>query len=508
MEWTRRRFAGLAGIVAAGLALGVGELAAGIFDQVPSPLAAIGGIVVENTPPAVERWAISLFGTADKAVLAVGIAVVALVIGWFTGKAALRRFWVAAVVIGGFGAAGFAASLSEPHAVAAAVAAASLISVAAGLGLLWALLRSLAPDASADPGAETIPSDPERRRFLALAGIGGAAAVGAGAVGRVLVAAVPPPPAVELSAAEAIPVGPEHDFLVDGLSPIVVPADEFYRIDTALAIPRIEPEDWSLRIHGMVDRELTLTYDDLTSADLVERYVTLQCVSNQVGGSLVGNALWSGLPLQGLLEEAGVARTGTQVVGRSIDDWTAGFPIEAVFDGREPILAVGMNGDVLPRRHGFPARLVVPGLYGYVSATKWITEIEITGWDDFDGYWVPRGWAKEGPIKTQSRIDLPRRNATVDGPDVLVAGVAWAPTRGIEAVEVRFDGGPWQQAEVSVPLSDQAWVQWRATAALEPGGHRVEVRATDGDGGVQTDVVRPPAPDGATGHHMVSFTVA
>ncbi|MCJ7726417.1 MAG: molybdopterin-dependent oxidoreductase [Acidimicrobiia bacterium] len=506
MEWTHRRFAGLSGIIAAGVALGVGELLAGLSGPVPSPLFAIGGVVIDLVPSGVERWAISLFGTADKAALAIGTVVIALVAGWFTGIAALRRFWIAVVVLVSFAGAGMAAGWSEPGARAVPLVAATLVAVAASLSLLWIMLRAIDTAAAADP-SDTTGADSGRRRFLVIAGVGGAVAVGTGAIGRALLASVPPPPSVDIgTAVNAVTVGPEHDFMVPGLSPAVVPSEDFYRIDTALAIPRIAPEDWSIRVHGRVDREVVITYDDLTAADLIERYVTLSCVSNKVGGSLVGNALWTGIPLAGILEEAGADRSGTQVVGRSIDGWTCGFPTDVAFDGRDALIAVGMNGDVLPRVHGFPARLVVPGLYGYVSATKWLTEIEITGWNDFDPYWIPRGWAKEAPIKTQSRVDVPRNRSSVEGPAVVAAGVAWAPGRGIAAVEVRLDDGPWQATELSEPLSGDAWVQWRITLEAGPGEHRLSVRATDGDGIVQTDMLRSVAPDGATGHHSITFT--
>jgi len=505
MEWIHRRFAGLSGIIAVGMALGIGELLAGLVGPVPSPLNAIGGVVVDTVPGGVERWAISVFGTADKAALAIGTVVISLVIGWFTGIAALRRFWVAVGVFSAFGTAGMAAGWGEPEAHPVPLVAASLIAVAAGISLLWILIRSIEDAGAADPEG-TVEADPSRRRFLALAGVGGAVAFGSGAIGRALLSSVPPPPPADLGAVNAVAVGTEHDFMVQGLSPVVVPAEEFYRIDTALAIPRINPGDWSIRVHGRVDQELTITYDYLTSADLMERYVTLSCVSNKVGGNLVGNALWTGISLAGVLQEAGADRVDTQVVGRSVDGWTCGFPIEAAFDGRDAMIAVGMNGEVLPRRHGFPARLVVPGLYGYVSATKWLTEIEVTGWDDFDPYWIPRGWAKEAPIKTQSRIDVPRARSSVDSPEVVAAGVAWAPGKGIVAAEVRIDDGPWQAAELSEPLSGDAWVQWKIVLDVAPGDHQLTVRATDGEGVVQTDVPQSAAPDGATGHHSITFT--
>jgi DMSO/TMAO reductase YedYZ molybdopterin-dependent catalytic subunit len=238
---------------------------------------------------------------------------------------------------------------------------------------------------------------------------------------------------------------------------------------------------------------------------MVERYITISCVSNEVGGGLVGNAKWLGVPLADVLEMAGVSAGAEQVVGRSVDDFTVGFPVDAVFDGRQAMLAVGMNGEPLPFEHGFPARLVVAGLYGYVSATKWLSDIELTTWDGFDAYWIPRGWSKEGPVKTQSRIDTPRGNVGV-GPRA-IAGVAWAPGRGISAVEVRVDEGAWMQAELSEPLSEEAWRQWNVPWDPSPGSYTLQVRATDGTGQTQTADLAPVAPDGATGYHTVRVNV-
>ena len=288
-------------------------------------------------------------------------------------------------------------------------------------------------------------------------------------------------------------------FTVNGLSPFITPNDDFFRIDTSLTTPRIDAGSWHLRVDGLVERPFELSYDELLGLDSVEETITLQCVSNEVGGSLVGNAVWQGVPLAALLERAGVHTGATQIVGRSVDGWTAGFPTELATDGRAAMVAYAMNGEPLPVEHGYPARLVVPGLYGYVSATKWLDRIELTTWEDVDGYWVPRGWAKEGPIKTASRIDVPRAStALASGPQV-IAGVAWAPGRGIERVEAQIDDGPWQECQLGDVTSDNTWVQWRVVWEATAGEHVVRVRATDGDGVTQTDEVAPPAPDGATG---------
>jgi DMSO/TMAO reductase YedYZ molybdopterin-dependent catalytic subunit len=297
-------------------------------------------------------------------------------------------------------------------------------------------------------------------------------------------------------------------FAEPGLSPFVTPTADFFRIDTALSIPRVDPSSWSLSIDGLVDRPFSLTFDELLALDAVEVPVTLQCVSNEVGGDLVGNAVWQGVPLALLLDRAGARPEGTQVVGRSVDGFTAGFPTELAGDGRTALVAYAMNGDLLPPRHGFPARLVVAGLYGYVSATKWLSEIELTRLEDVDGYWISRGWAKDGPIKIASRIDVPRSGASVAAGRVAVAGVAWAPVRGISAVEVQVDDGPWRPAMLGTAASDETWIQWHLAWDATPGRHVLRVRAVDGDGRRQIEDDAPPAPDGATGLHVRAVEVA
>jgi DMSO/TMAO reductase YedYZ molybdopterin-dependent catalytic subunit len=294
-------------------------------------------------------------------------------------------------------------------------------------------------------------------------------------------------------------------FELEGLTPVVVPNADFYRIDTAIVVPRVDLDGWSLSFSGMVDNPYSINFDELMELPMVERYVTLSCVSNEVGGKLVGNARWLGVPLKDLLDRAGVQAGADQLVARSVDDFTVGFPTAAASDGREALLAVGMNGEALPLEHGFPARLVVSGLYGYVSATKWISEIELTTWDGFDAYWVPRGWSKEAPIKTQSRIDTPGRR--IEPGEHYIAGVAWSPNVGIARVEVEVDTAGWQEAELTEPLSEDAWVQWRLRYDFGPGSHRIRVRATDATGFTQGENHVPPAPNGAEGWHTVSITV-
>jgi DMSO/TMAO reductase YedYZ molybdopterin-dependent catalytic subunit len=351
--------------------------------------------------------------------------------------------------------------------------------------------------------------DWSRRAFLVRAGAVGVVAVGAGFLGRRLldqqhsspVGSGPPiPPATDT----VPPPPPEADLssTIPGLTPIVVPNDKFYRIDTALLVPVVDTAGWTLRIHGLVDRETTLSWEQLIALPMFEQYVTLACVSNEVGDKLVGNAKWTGVRLRQVLDIAGVQPAATQLVGRSVDGFTVGMPTSWVMDpAREPMIAVEMNDAPLPRNHGYPARLIVPGLYGYVSATKWVKELELTTLEAFDAYWVPLGWAKEAPILTQSRIDTPRGDVKA-GTTVPIAGVAWAPDRGISRVEVSIDG-VWQDARLSKPISDATWVQWVAPWTTTPGTHTLQVRATDGTGAVQDEGPTPPAPDGARGWHTV-----
>ncbi len=302
------------------------------------------------------------------------------------------------------------------------------------------------------------------------------------------------------------PLPPGHSLEVAGISPIITPNEDFYLIDTALTPPQVNLEEWSLQVTGLVENPYEITFDELLTRPLVERYVTLSCVSNQVGGTLVGHAKWLGVPLSLILDEAGILPEAEQIVGRSVDAFTVGFPSSIPYDGRDALVAVGMNDEPLPIEHGFPVRLVVAGLYGYVSATKWLSELELTTWDGFDAYWVPRGWAKQAPVKTQSRIDTPR-DGRIDARPRSIAGVAWAPHRGIDGVEVRIDEEEWIEAELSTEISDNSWRQWKVDWDPVPDRYRIQVRATDGDGVTQTDLRRPPAPDGATGWHTIHVTV-
>ncbi|MFI7626751.1 molybdopterin-dependent oxidoreductase [Microbispora rosea] len=308
------------------------------------------------------------------------------------------------------------------------------------------------------------------------------------------------------AARPAAPIPAGADLRIPGLSPFVTPNAEFYRVDTALVVPSVDPARWTLKIHGLVDRPVELTFADLLKRPLMEADVTLTCVSNEVGGPYIGNARWLGARLADVLREAGIRREADMLLSVSQDGWTCGTPVDVVMDGRDALLAVAMNGEVLPEAHGFPVRQVVPGLYGYVSATKWVTEIRATRFDRDEGYWTPRGWAPRGPIKTQSRIDLPHDGDEVTAGRTTAAGVAWAQHRGVDAVEVRVDGGAWRQARLADTPGLDTWRQWSLDLDLTPGRHTISVRATDATGYTQTSDEAPPAPDGATGFHTIAVT--
>lgn len=497
----------LSGALAAALALGISELIAGLIPSAPSLVEGLGTWVIDNVPPAVKEWAISIFGTADKLVLLISISVVTIVIGAVVGVVARSRFWIAALVFSGFGVFAVLAAMRDPQVDVVGAVVPAVVAVIVGLATLR-MLYSLSE--------EPVESDTSKRRFIVGAGaVLGVAALSAG-FGRMLVESAKRAVAgrsevILPTAAEMLPPVPAAaSFDVAGITPIIVPNADFYRIDTALSIPRIDLQEWTLSVTGMVDRPYTIGYAELLDMRMVERDVTLSCVSNRVGGGLVGNARWQGVPLKEILDRAGVTEGAEQLVGRSVDEFTVGFPVEAVYDGREALVAVAMNDEPLPFEHGFPARLVVAGLYGYVSATKWLSQIELTTWDGFDAYWVPRGWAKEAPIKTQSRIDTPTASDEIYPGANVVAGVAWAPNRGISRVEVQLgEDAEWVEADLSAPLSEDSWVQWKVDWDIpEPGPYVVTCRATDGDGVTQTSEIAPPAPDGATGWHSARLIVA
>lgn len=520
---------GVSGFVAAGVALAAGELFAGLSDAVPSLVVAVGELIVDHAPGPLVETGIETAGTNDKPLLLAGIVAVSLLFGAGLGQLATRHPRVADGGFLAFGALGGWAAARNPFSHAgwswvAAIAAALLAVATRRFLLAVALVPASSLPGRAHPATTTNASIvagaagarrddplPGRRAFLTLSATAGVVALGATALGRALRASRR---VGSLRDAIVLPPAAVPDARVTGtldgahpqLTPFITPNRDFYRIDTALTLPQVDPADWRLRITGLVDNPYELTYDEILAMDLVEQTVTLACVSNEVGGRLVGNARWLGVPLITLLDRAGVRPEGTQIVGVSVDDFDAGFPTRLAYDGRTALLAVGMNGEPLPVRHGFPARLVVAGLYGYVSAVKWISEIRLDT-DDHDGYWIPRGWSKLGPVKTQSRIDVPRHGAALSTGTTPLAGVAWAPSVGIEGVEVRIDDGPWRPCRLG-GSTDATWVQWISEWNATPGRHRITVRAIDKTGAVQTADPARPAPNGAKGYHSIDVNVS
>jgi DMSO/TMAO reductase YedYZ molybdopterin-dependent catalytic subunit len=495
-----RRAIGIA-VVALLAALAAGHLVAGVIGPNASPFVAVGNAVRDLSPHPVTEWAKATFGTLDKFVLLVGVAVVLAGCTVGAGLLSRRRAWPGALVATGLGVLGIVAVLGRTDLGQLGVLAPAAALLVGVVTFNWLHGHAV---------ASTAGHSDSRRRFLrSTAGV----VVGAGAagvVGQLLASRVD----VEASRAAVGPVRPAEpgppvprgaDFAADGSTRFITSNADFYRIDTALTIPRVTAEEWRLRVHGMVDRELNLTFDDIRRRPLVERTVTLTCVSNEVGGGLISTARFVGVPIRDLLVEAGARPESDQLLSTSVDDFTAGTPVEVLMDeDRGSLLAIGMNGEPLPVEHGFPARMVVPGLYGYVSATKWVTDWELTTFAAKEGYWVPRGWSALGPIKIQSRIDRPRDGDSVRAGTVTIAGTAWAQPVGVERVEVRVDGGDWQPAELAAEVNRTTWRMWRVRLRLSRGRHEIEVRATGHDGATQTSDQAPPAPDGATGWHTIT----
>jgi DMSO/TMAO reductase YedYZ molybdopterin-dependent catalytic subunit len=515
------------GLLAAAVALGAAQFVAGIIAPGGVPVIAVGSAAIDLTPVPVKDFAIQHFGSHDKLVLLSGIVVVLAGFAAVTGIMAMRRRVFGLVGLAVFGATGVAAVLTRPVARPVDVVP-TLIGVTAGALALVLLVRAAngpgravagaAAGSAAEvvaietPGPESAIAQPGRRRFLlTVAGTAAVAAIGAG-VGEVLSRRF------NVASARALVTLPRPSvsgpgtpaaaqLKVPGISSFITPNTSFYRVDTALMLPQVPPDQWRLRVHGMVAKELDLSFEDLLARPLTEADITIACVSNQVGGPYVGNARWLGASLAALLREAGVRRGADQILSTSSDGWTCGTPVEAVMDGRNALLAVGMNGQPLPVAHGFPARMLVPGLYGYVSATKWVVDLEITTFAAKRSYWAQRGYTPQAPIKTESRIDVPKPLQQVKAGRTAVAGVAWAPHRGIDRVQVRADSGAWQDAKLAVVPGIDTWRQWVWQWDATPGLHQLEARATDSTGATQPSRRVPIFPNGATGWDSVTVTV-
>ncbi len=504
--------AGLSGVAAAAAALGVAEIVAVVTGPLTAPLLAVGVVVVDSVPGPVKNVGVAVFGVHDKTALITGTAILLAAYAYALGVVARRHWRLGLVMIGVFAAVGVAAAVTR-HDADALAALPTLIGMAVAVPVLRYLLglsEAVAPAGVAVPVGTKPVDDDSRRLFLKRLSIVAAVAAGGGVAGRLLTSrravteargkVVLPAPQSTLAPLPAAAQAP-------GAVSFVTPNNDFYRIDTSLYPPQVDPTTWQLRIFGMVRNPITITWEQLLTRPMIQRYITLACVSNEVGGDLISNALWLGTPIKALLDEAQPLPGADQVVQRSVDGWTCGTPTAALVDGRDALLAVGMNGQPLPVQHGFPVRMVVPGLYGYVSACKWITEIELSTFAAFDAYWVPRGWSQQAPVKTESRIDTPRDGAKRDAGTVVVAGIAWAQHRGVGKVEVQVDAGPWLEATLADTVTADTWRQWSYRWAATPGPHALRVRATDVPGATQTSAPAPPEPDGATGYHQVQVRV-
>lgn len=494
--------AALLGVLALAAALAAGHLVAGFVGVNASPYLAVGNGAIDLTPIQLKDFAVRTFGTYDKLVLLSGMAVVMVLAAAVAGIASRRTPWPGLVVVTGFGLVGLVAVYARPDLSTIALLA-PLASLVAGVATFAFLHRAARRDVGADSS----------RRTVLLAGAGVVVGAGVAGLGGQLLAGSRDAASSRAAVGRLVPVRTapmipaDADFAKLGTPTFVTRNADFYRVDTALSVPQVRTEDWSLRLHGMVDRELRYRYGDIRNRPLVERTITMTCVSNEVGGTYVSTANFIGVDLADLLEEAGVRPGAEQLYSSSVDGWTSGSPVAAAMDReRGAMLAIGMNGEPLPIEHGFPARLVIPGLYGYVSATKWVTDLEVTTWQARQAYWLKRGWSREAPIKTESRIDTPKGFETVSSGKVRVAGIAWAQHTGVEKVEVRLDDGPWREAMVSHEVNLNTWRMWWIEFDAAPGGHQVVCRATDKSGYAQTDMRAGTVPDGATGWHSINFT--
>ncbi len=509
---------GLAGLLTGAVALGIAELTAAVTGPNGAPVTAVGETAINLTPVPVKEFAIAHFGTHDKTALITGIVVMLAAFAVLIGVLAVRRLAYGLAALAVFAAVGIAAAVSQggglnvvPTLAGSAVAAVALV-------LMVRAIRGTARPETAGPVEGTaLATGPggkglERRRFLIVGAGAAALGVAAGGLGNALLgrfsvasfrAAVRlPGPAVP---APAVAAG--TDLGIPGLTPFLTSNASFYRVDTDLVLPQVSPETWTLTIDGMVDRPVELTFAELLKMPLTEADITLVCVSNQVGGTYNGNATWLGVPLAGLLRRAGVRAGADQVLSAATDGMTISTPVAAIMDGRNALLAVGMNGQPLPVAHGFPARMIVSGLYGYVSATKWVTKLTLTTFARKKAYWTQRGYSAQAPIKTESRIDVPKPLSQVKAGRITVAGVAWAPAKGIAKVEVSADNGPWQKATLAASGGIDTWRQWMWGWDARPGLHNLRVRATDNSGATQTPQRAYPVPNGASGWDSVVVTV-
>ncbi|MFW5471190.1 molybdopterin-dependent oxidoreductase [Knoellia sp. CPCC 206435] len=510
------------GLLAAAAGAAAGHLAAYFVAPEASPVLAVGSTVIDATPTPVKEWAVRTMGTADKPVLIGSVALVTLLLAAVAGVLAARRPTVGRLVILALALLATAAAVLRPTAGPADVIpglVTGLVGVAV-LGLLLGLLPRAGGTEEGVAARQERPTDhnaretgapvaPARRSFLLAAGGTAVGAAAVGGLGQKLTSdAIAPSSASLPAAAEALPPLPAGlEGRVKGLVPFRTPNKDFYRIDTALVIPRVDADSWELTIDGDVDNPFSISYADLTAMNLVEKDITMCCVSNEVGGGYIGAARWLGVPVRQLLEQAGVRSSADQILSTSVDGMTISTPVQALTDDREALLAIGMNGEPLPRRHGYPVRLVTPGLFGFVGSTKWVERLTATTYAEKKAYWTERDWAIDGRVLTQSRIDTPRGLAQLKAGKNVIGGVAWAQGRGIQKVEVRIGEGPWQQAMLGPDANIDYWRQWYLEWDAPAGQHQLTVRATDLTGAVQPEQRTEPFPRGATGWHTIPVTV-
>jgi DMSO/TMAO reductase YedYZ molybdopterin-dependent catalytic subunit len=560
-QTTNRTRAGIAGVVGAVVAFGITELVHGLYSHVPSILVSLAQQIVVLTPGTLVTKGIELLGTADIPTLIASIIIGTVIFAILLGNLAVNRPSLAFLGVAVLAVIAIVAALSDPFVEALPTVVTILVALLAGSVVTVILLRAAGLRPTSDSVGEALPAGAPgsaaspvmrsreagsdegitvgRGGFLLLSGGAALAGLAAAGIGRLLAGGttqiatipkklnLPESPGKKATGKgddaqkgaghavthETLPKPPADASIdVPGMPDLITPASSFYLIDTELTTPRIDANSWNLSVKGAVDNPVEFTYKDLLGMNTIEADITLSCVSNTVGGGLVSNGRWTGVLLSNVLAEAGMSRdkitsASRQLVGRSVDGFTTGFKTDIALDGRNALVAFGLNGSELPTKHGYPVRLVIPGLYGYVSATKWLTEIELTNWN-FDAYWIQRTWSKEGPVKTQSRIDTIQDGDSLSPGKNSVGGIAWAPHRGIEKVEVSTDGGEtWNTARLAKQLAEDTWRQYVYDWNAIPGDYTIQVRATDGTGETQTATEAPPHPSGATGYHTIEVSV-
>ncbi len=499
-ESSRRTFA-LYGVLTGLVGLACGHFAAAFIAPASSPVLVVGSALIDVAPAPVKNAVIAWLGTADKPLLVGLVTAGTLALAAAAGVAARRRPMLGVGIIVGLGIFVAALTMASPK-FGTYGAVPALVAGVVGGGLLAFLPQWLgrASDASGP--------DAHRRTILGSAGLLALAAVlfGGSKVARPgpAPAAQPPLP----TPATTLPPLP-RGLAASGITPLRTPMREFYRVDTRLSVPNIDAADWRLTIDGDVGQTVHFTYRQLLAMPMIERDITLACVSNPVGGPYAGGARWQGVRLTDLLERAGRGSgKADQILSTDVGGMTISTPLDAATDGRDAMIAVGMNGRPLPPEHGYPARMIVPGLYGFISATKWITRMTLTTYAEQEAYWTPRGWATHAPIKLASRIDTPRDGQELDAGDVIVGGIAWAPNDGgVGRVQVRIGDRPWQDATLGPSGGSAYWRQWFVRWDAPKGDHRIRVRVIGENGDVQTTRRAEPAPDGASGHHQVNVSV-